>query len=134
MFVFFHRDTRIVHHIVTLHPENYREWLENNPPAGEDWLETSDNYAIDEIEVLPDLSLRRRQPMTLTYPPTATTGIEFAILGVPSGVSILVNGAALGVMDDSGALEFTAQTGGAYRFRLEGPGVITQEILIEAHD
>lgn len=132
MFVFFDRVTRAVQHIVTLHPIDYADWLRDNWPQSEDWLETDEAYRLEEIEVLPDKTLRRRQPMTLTYPQTVTTGVEFAIGGVPAGVSIIVNGAALGVMDDSGVLEFTAQTGGAYRFRFEGPGYITQEISLEA--
>lgn len=132
MFVFFDPETRRVHHVVHMHPIDYGKWLENNPPQNEDWVETNQDFAFEEIEVLPDKTLRRRQPMTLDYPRIVQTGVEFPITGVPEGVTIVVNGAEEGVMDASNLLEFTAGVGGRYRFRFEGPGYIAQEIEIEA--
>lgn len=132
MFIFFHPETRVVHHIVTLHPANYGDWLTENPPPGEIWVETPENYSFDEIEILEDHSVRRRQPMTLTHPETAQVGVEFIVAGVPENARVIVNGAEIGVMDESETLEFTAGTGGVYRFRFEGSGYITKEIVIEA--
>lgn len=132
MFIFFEPSTRRVTNVVTYAPENYRQFLEANPSPDEDWVETQDDYRFEEIEVNADKTVSRRQPMLIDGPSSVTTGAAFLINDVPEGVSILVNGELMGTMDDSGALEFTAETGGLYHFRFEGSGYITKELTVEA--
>lgn len=132
MFIFFNRNTRRVNNVVLYAPENYRQFLEENPDPNEDWLETDENLAFEEIEVLSDKTVRRRAPLMLEVPSSVTVGTEFVIGGIPAGLSIHVNNELLGTMDESGSLEFTAETGGFYHFRFEGSGYITKELTVEA--
>ncbi len=128
MFVFFDPDTLRVHHVVMMAPPNYRDFLADAPD--QHWAETEETMTMEEIEVMPDRSLRRRAPMSLTV--TSGKVNEPAIIaGVPEGAAITFNGKSMGAMDASGALEFTPTTGGTYRLRFEASGYITKEIAIE---
>jgi len=132
MFVFFDPTSRRVNHVITIAPEGYAEFLKENPLENEAWIEIEEEIPFLEIEVMKDLTVRRRVPMPLEYPTVVKVGEEFLIKNVPTGITISVNDAEMGVMDDSDVLEFTAGTGGFYRFKFEGTGYIPKEITIEA--
>lgn len=130
MFIFYHPETRDVQHVVLYAAIDYRHHLETENITN--WVETDEDIAYDEIEVLPDLTIARRQRMIINAPTTINLGETAEIVGVPEGVSVHINEIDNGLMDDSGVIEFTPETGGLYRFSFKGSGYIAQEITIEA--
>jgi hypothetical protein len=130
MFIFYNPNTRRAIHIVTIAPPNYAEFLATQPD--QHWIETNESYRPDEIEILPDLSIRRRAPLDLSYPSSLTVDVESTIAGMPEGAEISINGELQGIMDDSSVLEFTPQTEGSYRFVIECSGYIKKDFTLEA--
>ena len=51
--------------------------------------------------------------------------------GVPAGAAISLNGAEIGVMDDSGELSVMAEVAGTHRFVFSLAGHMDQEIVVE---
>ncbi len=128
MFVFFDPDSLRVDHVVMMAPPNYRDFLADAPD--QHWAETDETMTMEEIEVMPDRTVRRRVPMQLAVR-SGKVNEPATIAGVPEGCSIKFNDKPMGVMDASGVLEFTPSTGGTYRLRFEASGYITKEIVIE---
>ena len=132
MFVFYDPNSLKLLHVVVIAPPDYREFLSTQPDQS--WVETDEDYAPEEIEIVPDHSIRRRQRMNIVAPDTVEVGQICQIAGVPVGVTILVNGEVYGTMDSEPNIEFEPKTGGTYTFRFEGSGFIAQEKTIEAVD
>lgn len=130
MFVFYEPSSLKIIHIVTHAPENYGEFLKDIPDQY--WIEAEIIDPIDEIELTPELTIRRRQPMSIVHPDQLLVGVESTISNIPMGISIFINGEPQGVMDQSETLEFTPQTGGNYTFKFEGSGYIKKEFNLEA--
>lgn len=130
MFIFYNPNTLRVIHVITIAPPNYAEFLKTQPD--QHWIETQDEYRPEEIEILPDLTIRRRALLNLSYPSSLTVNIESSIAGVPEGAAISINGGLQGTMDDSTVLEFTPQTEGSYRFVIECSGYIKKDFTLEA--
>lgn len=63
--------------------------------------------------------------------PSATLGEEILFSGVPAGAAISLNGAEIGVMDDSGELSVMAEVAGTHRFVFSLAGHMDQEIVVE---
>jgi hypothetical protein len=130
MFIFYNPNTLKVVHVITIAPPNYAEFLETQPD--QHWIETQDEYRVEEIEILPDLTLGRRALLNLSYPSSLTVDVESTVAGVPEGAAISINGELQGIMDDSTTLEFTPQTEGSYRFVIERSGYIKKDFTLEA--
>lgn len=129
MFVFYDPNTLKLIHAVIIAPPEYKEFLSTKPD--EHWIETDENITPEEVEIMPDKTIRRRVPMNISAPNTIVLGQAQNITGIPEGVSINVNGTSQGVMDSSHIIEFDPQMSGTYVFRFEGSGYITQEKTIE---
>jgi hypothetical protein len=130
MFVFYDPATYQVQHIINVAPPTYQEFLEQEGITN--FILTNETIPINEIEVLPDLTIRQRVPMGLVIPPALTVNVESIIAGVPDGSLISINGVAQGTMDASTTLEFTPQTEGSYRFEIECSGYIKKDFTLEA--
>lgn len=129
MFVFYNPETLKVIHLITLAPPDYKSFLSTQPD--QHWIETDEEYSIEEIDITPELKLVRRIQMSVTGPDSIPLGSIMNFAGVPEGANIFVNDAELGVMDASGSLEITAETAGYYTFRFEAKGFITKEMTVE---
>ena len=68
---------------------------------------------------------------TLSAPKIEAGGVV-TLTAIPEGTQITVNGATLGVMDDSQTLEFTAENAGFYTIKLTKRGYATKEFTLEA--
>lgn len=130
MFIFYNPETLRVDHVVTYAPPDYSKFLSRM--GDQHWVETNEEFKMEEIEILPDRTLRRRVPMSLEAPSSLRVGVSSMITGVPEGAKVFVNGTLQGVMDSSEVLDFTLETGGQYHFRFECSGYITKEITLEA--
>lgn len=67
-------------------------------------------------------------------PERAKVGEAMTIRGVPPGAAISLDGAELGVMDDSGELELDFASAGLHRLKFTLAGYIDEEISIEIDD
>lgn len=132
MFVFYDPDTLKLIHAVIIAPPEYRDFLLTKPD--EHWIETEENITPEEVEIMPDKTIRRRVPMNISAPDTVVLGEITNITGIPEGVSISVNGTSQGIMDNSQHIEFEPKISGEYIFRFEGSGYINQEKVIEVID
>jgi hypothetical protein len=129
MFIFYDPNTLKMVHAVIIAPPEYREFLLTK--QDEHWIETDENITPEEVEVMPDKTIRRRVPMNISAPNIVSVGELHTITGVPEGISISVNGVNQGVMDSSQHIEFEPQIAGEYIFRFEGSGYIALEKKIE---
>jgi hypothetical protein len=138
MFIFYDPETLKSNHIVAVAPPNYGEFLKTQPNLH--WIETDETFSIEEIEILPDLTLRRRVPMQISVAhsrvdyETRMVDIpeyEIQVFGIPKGAIIYFDNQDAGIMDESGVMEFTTSIAGTYKLRFEASGYITKEISIE---
>lgn len=132
MIVFYHPADLSPVHIVTVYADQYRKFIEANPQQWPFLVIEGENLRIEEVEVLPEGQWRRRLPMQIVAPSSAVVNEEFEITGVPEGMTIEVDGAAVGEMDASGSLTLSMGTPAFYQVRFSGPAYITKEITIEA--
>jgi hypothetical protein len=130
MFVFYEPETLKILHLVTLAPPDYADFLRTSNE--ENWFEADFDGDISEMEIMSDMTLRKRQHMSVIYSQPFKVGVESVISNIPNGVTVYINNIGQGVMDQSESLEFTPETGGIYTFRFEGSGFVTKEISIEA--
>ena len=128
MFVFYNATTLTIDHVVHMAPPNYAAFLATRPDLT--WAQTDQKLSPKEIEILPNKTIGKRVAMTLT-PTLAKAGSQSTVAGVPPGATISFNGAAQGVMDASGLLEFTPTTAGTYKITITCTGYIKQELSLE---
>jgi hypothetical protein len=129
MIIFYDPTSLAVTHIITLHAMDYDPAIQGEPYIEHDLINP---LAVEIVRVDDIVGVRERQPMTIKAPETCQVGVEFAIEGIAVGVDIFVNDRKLAIMDDTGALEFTATTAGYYTFRFQGSGWMTTGVRIEA--
>lgn len=130
MFIFYDQNTLRINHVVLHAPPNYAEFLQTIPD--QHWIESDFDGGIDEIELMSDLSIRKRQRMNIGYPSSLKVTEEASISNIPFGTTIFINGTRQGTMDQSQVLEFIPQTGGSYTFKFECSGYMTEEFSLEA--
>lgn len=90
-----------------------------------------DPISIEEVQVNADRSVHRRTPMNIQAPSSATVGDTVSVSGIPPGTLVTFDGKELGVMDDSGVLEFEAKSVGPHRFDFRASDYVPMEITIE---
>jgi len=131
MIIHYAPGTLSVIHTLTQWTPEYMDYLATQ----QNWIEWHGAASIDQIRlqmvdgVVTVVIIPR---MEIVAPTTMTVGQEATFTAVPDGTTIFVNGTELGVMDASGALEFTPNTGGAYTFSFRHPNYVTSEVQREA--
>jgi len=76
------------------------------------------------------VSRKRAMAATLSAP-TAKIAQSIVVADVPEGAEIRAGDDLLGVMDESGSIEFAAEVAGFYKLRLVKRGFHTQEFDVE---
>lgn len=131
MIIYFDSTTLDAHHVMTYHSD------EIHPAAnGENYIVTDRMISFDRIYIyrdengVPALSEKKDMDIELLAD-KIVLGHDAIFMGIPKGVSIVVNGEYLGDMDASGMLEFTPKTTGFYKALFWAKGYMDKEIDLE---
>ena len=140
MIVFYEPTTLTWTHVVSTYDASYLAWVKSTANT-QLYIESPTVIPVMELYLVKDsagvVTALQKQAMTIACAALSVTlGGDMQFSNVPNGATIVMNGAQIGVMDATGALDITASVAGlyAFTFSLAGymDGVFTVEVISQS--